>query len=417
MTLWIALRHVWARLRQSVTTIASVAIGSAVLILAISIFDGLLQSFIDKLVDTGAHVLVEQDPAGLPPDRVLLSGDGVVDIGRQGQKPAEKELIRPITPLLAALRALPGVTAVAPEVSGQGILRFGTLQRGVTVTGIDPAMEAEIIGLDTKIQAGSYASFSGDPRGLLLGWRAASRLGVEVGDRVQVVSSLGGAVDFTVRGVFNTGINRLDLDTVFVSLARGQTLFQVGSEEASAISLRVSQPLTGARATARAAEGVTGHRARTWDERNASAIGIFQRIRFINFALIGFIALVAGFGVSNVVITVVLQKQKDIGILKSMGLTARQVVWIFVQEGMILAGVGLSIGLVLGYVGILALQTVPFESPDTAVFNPGTFPARMDPLYFISTTIIIGGVGMVAAWWPARRAGKLQPVETLRGER
>ncbi len=159
---------------------------------------------------------------------------------------------------------------------------------------------------------------------------------------------------------------------------------------------------------------LTGYKTETWDEANANLIELFERNNNITLFLVVFVFIVAGFGIANVLITIVLQKRQDIAIMKSFGLSKRTIEMIFILEGLILGIIGTFLGEIAGHFMADFISTIPISFGDSAVIKNDHLVTYQTVFSFVITAVFSIIVGAIAGWGPARRAAKSNPVEVLR---
>ena len=232
---------------------------------------------------------------------------------------------------------------------------------------------------------------------------------------MRIVSQSGEIYSVRVVGVFRTGINDID-DNCYVNLRLGQIIGGYSPDEASNLYIRVNElPKDGL--VAGAIERETNYKATTWEQKAASVVALFKMISGIVYFLVFFVIMVAGFGVANVLITNVLEKARDIAILKSLGFKRSEITLIYLTQGLIVAFVGAAIGCVLGFILIEIMSSIPMESSSQSFVSSNHLMMGKNPMYFVLASLFAVIVSLVAAVGPSRNAAKVNPVEILRGER
>ena len=157
-----------------------------------------------------------------------------------------------------------------------------------------------------------------------------------------------------------------------------------------------------------------GYKTQTWEEANANLLSLFQRNNNITFFLVIFVFVVAGFGIANVLITIVLQKQRDIAVLKSIGVGIRSLEMVFLAEGMLLGITGALLGCAAGHYLTSLISALPISYGPSAVVRGNHIVTVQKPVYFIVTSLFAIVVSAISAYGPARRAARLKPVDILR---
>ncbi|UZJ39088.1 ABC transporter permease [Prosthecochloris sp. SCSIO W1102] len=411
----IALRHLFGRKRQSLTTIAGVAVSTMVLITTISLTRGLLDSFVATIVDVAPHIIIEGKPIeSLPVD--LLSDAEVqrhafVDENIQKEERDEVRNYRQVLEVLDSKQYAGEVVAVSPFIESRVIVIKGNKSQPISMKGVVIERENAISGIEDKLTAGDLAFFETTPNALLVGRTVAMDMGLELHDEVSVVPVSGPVRQCKVASIFFSGVNAID-NTVFVSLKFGQILENLPADKVSGIGVKVVDPLAN-EPLAGVLERVTGYNCVTWQEDNASVLSLFNRIGFIVFSLVAFVGVVSGFGVANILVTTVFEKSRDIAIMKSYGFSAGSLVGMFILEGFLVGFAGTLAGGVLATGSINLLAHIPVETSQGPLTKTG-FSMSWNPLYFLFVMLLTVFISTIAATIPSTRAAKLEPVEVLR---
>jgi lipoprotein-releasing system permease protein len=404
------------RPRQSAIALLSVAVGSAMLIVTLSLTTGLAEDFVRKTTESAPHVeVLPRRPAGWRPEALPFPGEAVFALSRH-HVPDEKRAVRGVAAVLAALRGLPGVRVATPGVEAQVVLLYGTVRRAAALSGVVPSLEAAVSTLDEKVVAGSWRGLATTHDGVILGDQLARALGVEVGSHLQAVGPEGGAVPLRVVGVVSSGLSRIDKTLALVNLPLGQALAGLATDQASTVRLALDDPLE-AEAVARRAAARTGYVCRSWQERSAASVEAFERQNRITLVLVFFTTLVAAFGVANVLVQLVADKRRDIAILRAAGFSRHDLGVIFLHQGILLGLLGAVTGWVAGAVLIRVVAAIPVDFGESAVLRNQHLQMAETPSFYLIALGVAVAVCALAAVQPARRAASLEPTAILRGER
>lgn len=411
----IALRHLFGRKRQTLTTIAGVAVSTMVLITTISLTRGLLDSFVETIVDVAPHITVKGEPVRALPVDLLSDPDSLrhafVDENIQKEERKEVRNYRQILNVLGTESYAADVVAVSPYVASRVIVVKGNRNRPISMKGVMIEQENAISSIGDRLTAGDIGLFEKTPNALLVGRSVAADMGLELHDEVTVVPASGPTRQSKVAGIFFSGVNAVD-NTVFVSLKFGQILENLPADKVSGIGLKVEDPFKNAR-LAGELERVTGYTCVTWQEENASVLSLFNRIGYIVFSLVAFVGVVSGFGVANILVTTVFEKSRDIAIMKSYGFSAGSLVVMFILEGLFVGFAGALTGGLLATGSINFLANIPVEASQGPLTKTG-FSMSWNPLYFLFVIFLTVLISTIAATIPSMRAAKLEPVEVLR---
>jgi lipoprotein-releasing system permease protein len=403
------------RPRQAAIALASVAVGSAMLIVTLSLTTGLSDDFVKKTTETSAHVeVLPRRPQGWKPEALSAPGEAVFALSRH-HIPDEKRAVRGIAGVTAALRTLAGVRVVAPAVEAQVVLLYGTVRRPAALLGVVPTLETGVSLLPQRVVKGSWASLDATPDGVILGSTLARALGVELGGHLQAVGADGGAVPLRIVALVTSGLSRIDKTLALVNLPLAQALAGLSNDQATTVRLALDDPLA-AVAVARLAQERTGYVCRSWQERNAASVDAFERQNRITLVLVFFTTLVATFGVANVLVQLVADKRRDIAILRAAGFSRHDIGIIFLHQGVLLGLLGAVLGWALGAALIRIVAALPVDFGESAAMRNEHLQMADSPLFYLAALLVAIVVCALAAVQPARRAASLEPTAILRGE-
>ncbi|MEI7787697.1 MAG: FtsX-like permease family protein [Chlorobiaceae bacterium] len=411
----IALRHLLGRRRQTLTTIFGVAISTMVLITTNSLTRGLLDSFIETIVNVAPHITVKGEKMRPMPVNILegqsISEVAFVDNNIHKQEQEEVRNYRQILSVFSLPQYKKQVLAASPYVESKVMAVKGSRNQPLLLKGVLVDREDAISGIRKKLLVGDIAMFEKTTNALLVGRTVARDMNLKLNDEVIIIPASGKSRQCKVAGIFFSGINAVD-NSVLAALKLAQIIEGLPANKVSGIALKVDNPLDNA-FLARDLEKVTGYRCLTWQEENASVLSLFARIGYIVFSLVAFVGIVSGFGVANILVTTVFEKSRDIAIMKSLGFSALQLVSMFVLEGFIVGLAGAVAGGILAIGSINLFASLPIESSQGPITKTG-FSMSYNPIYFfivIGVTVIIS---TLAAILPSARAAKLEPVSVLR---
>lgn len=408
---FVARRHIAVRLKSTLLILLGVGIGVFVMTFMQSMMFGFQGEFMRVLYTTVPSILVKGRPRGSVSEGRVFQSQGKTLYGLTRIKPVEKEKgIRNYQARAKAALEIPGVLAVAPMVQGRAILRYGTRDRGINLIAVQAPSYDRVVEFRSKV-TGDVDEFTRRHDGIILGGVLAEEMGVVAGNRVRVVGGEGREADMRVIAFFKSGITPVDKTFAFVNLTAGQSLLDFpGAATGMAIKVRDG---TDATAAARRVEYALGLETQSWEETNANFFALIRQQNSITFIAVGMTLLVAGFGIANGLITAVLEKRKDIGILRALGVTARGIALIFVVEGIIMGILGVVVGLLLGawVIDITAHTRLPGRG---GLSNVNTFVMERGAWVYALSAGFALFVSTVASLFPALRAAKYDPVDIIR---
>ena len=413
----IAFRQLFQRKRQAALIISGIGVAVMVLVTAMSLMNGILASFAEKIVNNSPHIVLSGEKVHQPVGDTLLppggSGDHVFFIKNTERQ--DEDVIKNYSMIMDAVRREPHIATVSPVVYVNTIVAFGTLSLPAPVIGVVAAEADKIQHFSENMLSGRFAELERTPDGVMLGSSLARDLSAQMGDQIQCVGTVGDRFTFRVLGVFSTGMNDAD-NSAYSNIPRAQTLGGFSRDEITQMDLRVTDLEENTLVAARIAE-VTNHKATTWEENSAGILSLLKMISSIVYVLVFFVIVVAGFGVANILITNVLEKYRDIAIMKSLGFRRDEITVIYLLQGAAVALIGAAIGCLLGFVMIQVFRSIPVTPSQTGMIRSDRLQMGMSPWYFAMASGFALVVCVFASIGPSRKAARVNPVEILRGER
>lgn len=413
--LTIALRHLTGKRRQTALVIAGVAVGSMVMILTFGLAEGIITDIKNKIIDISPLITIKGEKVQGKQHLLLASSPYSSDHYALVSRvvPDEKKEVKPYTEIISLVGNLPGIDAISPFVATRGVLRYSTLSRPCFVKGVIPEREALIGKLRQKVVTGSLNELSYTKNGILLGSGLAAKINVHYHDLVRFTGENRKVYNLVVVGIFTSGFGAVDDNNAYVNLSLAQNINGFAKNVVSAIGIHTLS-LAAVNPLSREISRLTGYKTETWEEANANLLSLFERNNNITFFLVIFVFVVAGFGIANVLITIVLQKQRDIAVMKSMGVGVRTLEMVFLAEGMILGTAGAMIGGIAGHFLTNLISALPVSYGPSAVVRGSHIVTVQKPVYFVITTLFAVVVSAISGYSPARRAARLKPVDILR---
>lgn len=387
---------------QTILTVVSVGFGVTVYLFITSLISGLQDGLIRTTIGNSSHITIQANDEAA---RVLLlkNQENLSTV----QPFNEREVaLKGYRGLLTQLDSVRGVTAASPVATGAGFVIRGGQSRPIATVGIEEDRGSQIFDLRAAMKSGRL-DLAG--QGAAIGIELARLLGIKVGDKVRVVSAKNVDQVYKVNGIFDSGNKNVNERSFYVSLSNGQRLNDmVGS--VSRIELKVGDPFA-VDPIADVISGSTGLRVETWKQVNSELLsGLAAQSQTTSIIRL-FVMILVATGVASVLIVSVLQRSREIGILKSMGVSTRRLQGIFIVLGSLVGLSGALVGIGLGGSLVLLLAQIPGNSG----FRPGyALPIDMQFRFVLEAFAVATGIGSVAAILPARRAALMNPVDVIR---
>jgi lipoprotein-releasing system permease protein len=402
--LHVAWRYLLAKRKQAFISLISlismlgVAVGVTALVIALALMTGLQGELRDRILGSSAHVYVWKQ-------------GGIADYHAEVKK----------------LRTVRGVTGAAPAILGKALLRTGREDAFITFKGIDPALEGSVTDLARSLQQGSVKALvpAGEAApGILVGADLSNQLGAAIGDDVTLTTPEGtlspmGLIPrsrrFKVVGIFKLGLYEFDSAYGFVSLETAAAM--LGKTQPDLLQIRVAD-VYGAPAVADSITADLGDQYLTqdWADMNRSLFSALSLEKMAISITIGLIVMVAALNIIASLVLLVMEKSRDIAILKTMGASARSIMTIFMLQGLIIGLIGTTAGASLGYTLAYVLDRYRLVRIPTDVYQVSHVPFTVLPWDFAVVVASAIVICFVATLYPSRQAARLDPVQALRFE-
>ena len=416
--LFIGLRYLKAKRKSTFISIitfistAGVSLGVMALIVVLAVMTGFENDLQEKILGTNAHIVVIRSGAPMEDYQAIIE----------------------------QLKTFKCVQAATPFIYNQVMLSSGKNVSGVVLRGIDVASDRKVTRLSTSVVQGSIDDLDpkmgqgvNSPPGLMGGKELAKHLNLSLGDKINVISPMGNITPlgmmprmkpFRITGIFNTGMFEYDSTLAYVSIDQAQRFFDLG-DTVTGIQLKVDDVYhTGDLVRSINREMGVNYYARDWMQMNKNILFALKTEKVVMFVILTLIVLVAAFGIASTLFMVVMEKTRDIAILKSMGATGSSIMKIFVLEGLIIGVIGTLFGVASGLLIALNLEPIigaiqkvtgqNFFSKD--IYYLDHFPSLVVPsdVVLISVTAVL--ISFLATLYPAWQASRMLPAEALRYE-
>ncbi len=406
---FIALRYLKAKRKQTIISIITaisilgVFIGVAALIIVLAVMSGFATDLRDKILGANSHLVVY--------DRGF--GD-IIDYGE----------------LIGEIEQVDGVVAAAPFIYRKAMMRSGSSADGILIKGITPRYSFKVLDLPGEIIEGDLSALDeplsdDEPPPVVVGAEMAMMHGISIGSTIKIISPFGTVTpagyapklkEFKVVGIFRSGMYEYDTTWVYTSIEAAQDFFELNNT-VSGIEIKVNDIYKAKKIGDRILDKISyKYVTRDWMEMNRPFFSALKLEKIAMFIILLLIILVAAFGIISSQIMMVMEKYKDIGILKAMGATNKSIMKIFLYQGLLIGIVGTSSGMAVGIPLCLLADKYRWISLQTDVYYISHLPFLINPLevFIIAASAII--ISFVATIYPAWQASRLNPVEAIRYE-
>jgi lipoprotein-releasing system permease protein len=413
---FIGLRYLKAKRKQTfisiitVISIAGVTVGVMALIVVLAVMSGFEKTLKEKILGTQAHLVL------------LKTNQG----GMEGYEEATKKV-----------EEIKGVVSAAPFIISQVMLSSESNVFGVVLKGIDPDRVGKVTELAHNLKAGRLEDLKnrreGDLPGIILGVELAKHLSVSVNETIQVISPLGTITPmgmmpkmkrFRIKGIFYSGMYEFDNTMAYVSIESAQKFFSMG-DHVTGIEIKTDNiyKVKEIGGEIRREMGLS-YWTKDWMEMNRNLFSALRLEKIAMFIILILIVLVAAFNIISTLIMVVMEKNKDVAILKSMGAPPRSILKIFIIEGGVIGVVGTILGTILGLGAAFNLEMITgfvenlfgFKILSSDVYYIDKLPSQVNPIDVVLIVVTAILISLLATLYPSWRASRLDPAEALRYE-
>jgi lipoprotein-releasing system permease protein len=403
---FLGMRYMKAKRKQafiSVITVISVLgvmVGVMSLVVVLSVMNGFREDLMGKILGVNSHLLV-------------LSHDGMFgDYDHLAEKVSEMD----------------GVVAATPFIYSQVIVNNGGNVSGAVLRGLDPKTAAKVINIKSMIKMGSMDSLAQASDGLptmIMGKQLSRQIGAYPGDTVAVVSPEGkltplgrapNTVQFKITGLFDSGMYEYDATMVYVSLGEAQRFLGLG-DKVTGLEVRVKD-VDNADQVAKMIASKLGspYWTKDWKMMNRSLFSALKLEKITMFVILTMIVLVGALNIISTLVMVVMEKTRDVSILRAMGASAKSIMWVFIIQGVLVGVLGTLVGVASGLGLCHLLSKYKFISLPSDVYYISTLPVRVEfgDVWFVAMAAVL--ISFLATLYPSWYAARLNPVEALRYE-
>ncbi|MCA4790457.1 ABC transporter permease [Acinetobacter towneri] len=381
---------------QSMMITIGVAVGVAVIVFISALIQGLQSNIVERTLGTQAHIRL------LSPDEVnhiVPPAAGTLQLLLEDQRAQRLRSINNWQQITGTLDHLPVLTAVSPVVSGPAFVQRGDAIQSVALVGINLERYQQIIPLKQYMVSGELRVSADN---VLIGRQLAKDLGVQVGSKLRLDTGQQKNAVVNISGIFELGVRELDARYVYLDLKQAQSLLNLPGG-VTVIDLTI-QDIFQAEQIASQVGRLAGLKAESWIKTNAQLMNAINAQSLSTNMIIVFVGISVAFGIASVMSVSVVQRTREIGILRATGATQTQILRVFLFQGAIFGLLGSMLGSVVSYCLIWGFNQ----------FGPGLFYISISIKLILSALFLATLTGVLAAAIPSRRAAALDPVEAIR---
>ncbi len=411
--IFISFKLIVERKRQTIVALLGVAIGVAAFIVMTSLMRGFQTYFIEQALNINGHIKLKveenYDDFRILRKAFTQKNNLFVVIG---SKPKEKKYkISNFKEIVRKYSKDRRFIGISPHLIGTGVVVYGTKKKNASLVGIFPGLEDKTVSFKNYLRKGKIRQIESNKNNIIIGIKLAKDLGIkQAGKKVNIVSPTGGVYTLRIIDFLDTGITEIDKTRIYMHIKKLQTILQKPNE-VNEIVFKIVNPEE-APTLARRISAETGYKAESWQEAFRNFLSLFKMQNYITYIIVFSILIVSAFGIFNIIMMTVLEKKRDIAILKAMGYENLDITVIFALQGLIIGLAGGILGNILGYYILEWLETVRFEVE--GIIRAKGFILDRDPVYHILGFLFALLFSFISAFYPSFRASKLYPVDIFR---
>lgn len=399
-SLWIewriALRFLADNPLQTLLISVAISVGAAVIVFITALMTGLQDNVIDKTLGTQAHIRIE---ATRQHNNLSVTPEGQYVWALENPRAQRLQTINNWQDVRDVLDQYPVLTTVSPLISGPAFAQKGSARASIALMGIDPERYDGIIELENYLREGRFTVGASN---VLIGQQLAEDLGLRTGDKLRLDAGDNRQAVMDVAGVFELGVRELDSRYVYTDLKQAQTLLDLPGG-VTVLELKITD-VFGADYWAQRLTQLTGLHVQSWMESNGQLLNALRSQTMTTQMIRVFVALSVAFGIASVLAVSVVQRTREIGILRAMGSSQQQILRIFLLQGGLLGLAGSLLGVMVGYALVQVFNGI----------EERLFLIRLEPSMLLTAIAIATAAGVLAAMVPARRAAKYDPAVAIR---
>lgn len=408
----IARTHLLSKPKQTIVAMLGVTFGIGMFIAMVSLMTGLNDMTEDLAMTSSPDIRIYHDITADRPSLLEQVNPQGINIVYHTKPKNESQKVRNALKIAEMIRKNPDVRGVSPQLTSQVFYNYGPVQLNGTIAGVDILEEDRLFDIKAKMKEGRIENLIVNPDGIIMGKGLAKKLNAKTGDRVVITTPQGFTMTLKIVGLFQMGVGTIDNVKSYANISMVQNILQRDKSYLTDINIKL-RDFHLAKALAPQLQNTFGYKSEDWETANATMLlGVIIR-NILTYSVSVTLLIVAGFGIYNILNMTIMNKMKDIAILKAMGFSGGDVRKIFMIQSLIIGLIGSIAGLVIGFLLSSLIVRAPFDGGD--VISIDHLPVNFKAKYYIIGIVFGVVTTAIAGYMPSRKAAKVDPIEILRG--
>lgn len=389
-----------------------VTFGIGMFIAMVSLMTGLNDMTEDLAMTSSPDIRIYHDITADRPSLLEQVNPEGINIVYHTKPKNESQKVRNALKIAEMIRKNPDVRGVSPQLTSQVFYNYGPVQLNGTIAGVNILEEDRLFDIKAKMKEGRIEDLIVNPEGVIMGKGLAKKLNAKTGDRVVITTPQGFTRTLKIVGLFQMGVGTIDNVKSYANISMVQNILQRDKSYLTDINIKLND-FNLAKGLAPQLQKTFGYKSEDWETANATMLlGVIIR-NILTYSVSITLLIVAGFGIYNILNMTIMNKMKDIAILKAMGFSGSDVRKIFMIQSLIIGFIGSLAGLAIGFLLSSLIVRAPFDGGD--VISIDHLPVNFKVKYYIIGIVFGVVTTAIAGYMPSRKAANIDPIEILRG--